>query len=201
MKKNDALLRKSGCVSYRYSPPVRMPPKRPPTRTDWDHQYNTLRRQDLFRNPPTDHTAYPLLQAAINPHTEGFNALFKDDEVDGGRPASLMAHALLDIGSKSYLDGKEDMPIEQRNRLSIRIKSISLQKSFVPPTNKFARKREIYPAECRERHCSYRGRLSALMEYRINNGDGVEFSRDLGYLPIMVKVGDQVFNAPGGGHR
>ena len=57
--------------------PSMAPSPSSPTSTTWNHEYNTLRREDLFRNPPTDHSAYPLLQTAINPHIESFDALFK----------------------------------------------------------------------------------------------------------------------------
>jgi DNA-directed RNA polymerase I subunit RPA2 len=147
------------------------------TDTTWDHEYNLARRQDLFRNPPTDHSAYPALQAAVDPHIQAFNALFPD----GGR-RGLIDHGLAEIGTKTYLDS-------EKNRLTLRCKSVTLQKSQVPPGNKFAKNREIFPAECRERHATYRGKLVATFEYRINGGDWEEFVRDLGQLPIMVKVG------------
>ncbi|TLD26587.1 hypothetical protein PspLS_04811 [Pyricularia sp. CBS 133598] len=152
------------------------------TSTQWDHEYNTLRRENLFRNPPTDHSAYPALQNAVNPHIESFNALFRGD----GKPG-LIDHAIRDIGTKYFLDGDASMPLSQRNRLSVRIKEVSLQKSWVPTTNKFAKTREIFPAECRERHVSYRGKLSATFEYQINNGELKECVRDIGQMPIMVK--------------
>lgn len=153
------------------------------TNTEWDHQYNTLRREDLFRNPPTDHTAYPALQEAVSPHIDSFNALFRTDG------QSLLARGLEDIGTKTYLDGDDRATgMEGKNRLTIRYKGVSLQKSQLPPSNKYARNREILPSECRERHCTYRGRLSATFEYRINGGDAKEFTRELGQVPIMVKV-------------
>jgi DNA-directed RNA polymerase I subunit RPA2 len=33
-------------------------------------KFDTLRRENLFRNPPTDKTAYPTLAAAVDPHIE-----------------------------------------------------------------------------------------------------------------------------------
>lgn len=152
------------------------------TQTEWDHQYNTIRRENLFRNPPTDHSAYPLLQIAVNPHIEAFNALFPTDGRKG-----LLAHGLADIGTKTFFDSP-DGSLVPRNKLTIRYKSVSLQKSLLPPSNKFAKNREIFPAECRERHATYRGKLTATLEYRINDGDPHEFVRELGNMPIMVKV-------------
>lgn len=159
------------------------------TNTEWNHQYDTLRRENLFRNPPKDHTAYPALQAAVDPHIESFNALFRDD----GKPG-LLAHGLADIGTRVYMDGDERAGPEGRNRLSVRIKDVNLARAQVPPSNKMARNREIFPAECRERHVSYRGKLSATFEYRLNGGDPVEFTRELGQVPIMLKVGSNGFN-------
>mgnify|MGYP001145325847 FL=1 len=154
-----------------------------PTSTEWDHEYNTIRREKLFRNPPTDRTAYPALQEAVNPHIESFNALFRTD----GKP-SLLDHAIAEIGTKTFLDGDERAAPEGKNKLTIRYKSITLQKSQVPPSNKWAKRREIFPAECRERHVTYRGKLTATFEYRINDGEPQEFVRELGQMPIMVKV-------------
>ena len=153
------------------------------TPTDWDHEFSVLRREGLFRNPPKDHTAYPALQIAVNPHIESFNGLFRSD----GKPG-ILDHGLADIGAKIFLDGDERKGPEGKNRLSIRIKNVMLQRPQVPPSNKLARNREVYPAECRERHSSYRGRFSATFEYSINNGDTHEFVRDLGQVPIMLKV-------------
>jgi DNA-directed RNA polymerase I subunit RPA2 len=156
-----------------------------PTNTTWDHEYNTLRREHLFRNPPKDHSAYPALQIAINPHIEAFNALFPDN----GQPG-LTEHALEEIGTITYLDGDERAAAAGKNKLTIRFKSIELGKSMVPASNKFAKNPEIYPAECRERHVSYRGRLTATLECRINDGDPHVVRRDIGLMPLMVKVSE-----------
>lgn len=158
-----------------------MAPER--TNTSWDHEYNTLRREKLFRNPPIDRTAYPALQLAVDPHIESFNALFRTD----GKPG-LLDHALAEIGTKTFLDGDDRAAPSTKNKLTIRYKSVTLQRSQVPPSNKFAKRREIFPAECRERHVSYRGKLTAVLEYSINDGEPQEFVRELGQMPIMIKV-------------
>ncbi|CAF3463706.1 unnamed protein product [Fusarium graminearum] len=152
------------------------------TETEWDHQFNTLRRENLFRNPPTDHSAYPALQLAVNPHIESFNAIFRDD----GKPG-LLTHAIADIGTRTFLDGDDRAPSDGKNILTVRYKDVFLQKPQVPPSNKLARNRQVFPAECRERHVTYRGRLSATLEYRINGGDPVEFTREFGQVPVMIK--------------
>jgi DNA-directed RNA polymerase I subunit RPA2 len=153
------------------------------TDTEWDHEYHTLRRERLFRNPPQDRTAYPALQEAISPHIESFNAVF-----GGGRSPGLIHHGLVDIGIKTFLDGDPSLGPVGRNDLRIRYRDVTLEKPQLPPTNKFAVNRDIYPAECRERHTTYRGRLLATFEYSISGGDWKEYQLDMGQLPIMVKV-------------
>jgi DNA-directed RNA polymerase I subunit RPA2 len=162
-----------------------MPPSstsRKGTKTKWTHEFDTVRRENLFRNPPKDRSAYPALQAAIAPHIESFNAIFEKD--------GLIAHGLLDIGTKTFLDGDDRDGPAGKNRLDVRIKEVFVEKSMLPASNKFStRNREILPAECRERHVTYRGKMSARLEYRINNGDPKEIIREIGQIPLMLMVG------------
>lgn len=163
-----------------------MAPSPTSTDTDWTVEYDTIRRDKLFKTPPTDHTPYPLLAAAVEPHTHSFNALFEKN--------GLLEHALKDIGTKVFLDGNDmasQEPESSRNRLMLRVRELFLEKPTLPPANKFVvQNREIYPAECRQRHASYRGRLRARLEYRVNDGVWMETIRELGLVPIMLRVSD-----------
>ncbi|KAK0734012.1 RNA polymerase-like protein [Lasiosphaeria miniovina] len=152
------------------------------TNTSWDHEFNVVRRENLFRHPPNDRSAYPALQEAVNPHIESFNALFRSD----GKPG-LIDHGIAEIGTKTFLDGDERAAPDGKNKLTVRYKSVILQRAQVPPSNKSAKRREIFPAECRERHVSYRGKLTAVLEYRINGGEPHEIVREIGQMPIMIK--------------
>lgn len=169
----------------------------PRTDDQWSVQYDTVRRERLFRNPPKDRTAYPALTAAVRPHIDSFNALFEDSKI--------LESALKDIGTKSFLDGATETPAEKkarreegrraprRNKLSVRLTELFLEKAVLPASNKYStRNREILPAECRERHATYRGKLRARLEYRLNNGDWKESVRELGQVPIMLKVRSRV---------
>ena len=168
------------CVSSAsWSSPTMGPHRHPPTDTQWTVEYDTVRRQKLFRHPPRDRTAYPALQAAVSPHIESFNALLEEN--------GLLEHALRDIGTKVFLDGEPGDA--RRNRLSVRLKEVFVEKARIPSTNKFStRNREIFPAECRERHATYRGRMRVKLEYRVNEAEWTETVRELGQLPIMLKV-------------
>ncbi|KAI9376236.1 hypothetical protein BJX61DRAFT_446895 [Aspergillus egyptiacus] len=163
------------------------------TDTNWSVNYDVLKREKLFRNPPQDKTAYPSLAAAIRPHVDSFNALFES----GG----IIEAGLKDIGTKTFLDEvvetaeqkqqrlTEGRKVPKRNKLHVRIKEVFLEKPAIPLTNKFtARNRNIYPSECRERHATYRGKLRARIEYRVNNGDWAESVRELGQVPIMLRT-------------
>ncbi|KAI9824869.1 MAG: DNA-directed RNA polymerase I subunit RPA2 [Thelocarpon impressellum] len=154
------------------------PTRAPSTDTRWTAAYDTLRREKLFRNPPVDHTAYPALQAAVQPHIDSFNAVIEQD--------GLLSHAIRDIGTKIFLDGEATH--ERRNSLSVRVKEVFVERAQIPPVNKVStRNREVFPAECRERHATYRGKFRARLEYRINNGDWKDTVRDLGQAPLMLK--------------
>lgn len=157
----------------------------PPTQTKWTAKFDTLRRENLFRNPPRDHTAYPALVDAVKPHLDSFNALFEGNK--------LLPAALQDIGTKVSLERAQTLENgearRRKNRFYVRIREVFLEKSVLPPTNKFStRNREIYPAECRERHATYRGKLRARLEYKINNGEWQYAVRELGHLPIMLRT-------------
>lgn len=151
-----------------------------PTDTKWSCEFDTARRESLFRNPPKDHSAYPLLKDAIAPHIESFNALFKED--------GLIARGLKDIGTKYFFDGDGQAPISTRNKMSMRIKEVIVNKPQLPDSNKFSKIRSITPSECRERHVTYRGKVSGRFELRINDGDPHEIVRELGQMPIMMMV-------------
>lgn len=169
-----------------------MAPSRTSTPTQWSADFDTSRRERLFRNPPRDHTAYPALVDATQPHIQSFNALLGNGQ--------LLAAAIRDIGTKSFLhqrpeanaaaaqDG-EGLEPAQGNRLSLRIREVFVEKATIPPANKYSTKnREIYPAECRERHATYRGKLRIRLEYRVNAGQWQESVRDMGQIPIMLKT-------------
>jgi DNA-directed RNA polymerase I subunit RPA2 len=152
------------------------------TSTAWSVEYDTIRRQKLFQNPPSDRSAYPALAAAVRPHVDSFNALFENQQ--------LVEEGLKDIGTHTVVDGdpkstSKDVP---RNKLDLRVTDVALERPILPTSNKFAvRHREIYPSECRERHVSYRGKLKAKLEWRVNNGEWSESWRELGQMPIMLR--------------
>ncbi|KAL1306682.1 hypothetical protein AAFC00_005353 [Neodothiora populina] len=148
----------------------------------WSTEFDTVKRQRLFRDPPSDKTAYPTLAATIAPHIESFNAIFAEN--------GQLYHALRDIGTKTFFDGDPNTANQggaRRNRLQVRVREVFMEKSLLPPSNKLDKKREILPVECRERHVTYRGRFRGRFEWRINEGEWKESLREFGAMPIMLR--------------
>jgi DNA-directed RNA polymerase I subunit RPA2 len=112
------------------------------------------------------------------------NAIFsKGGQIDEG---------IAEIGTRVFVDGDpyaKDEAAGRRNRLSVKIEDVFLDKSVLPLSNKVAlQNRNIMPAECRERHVTYRGKLRARLRWRVNNEDWREEVTDLGAIPIMLRV-------------
>lgn len=155
------------------------------TSDKWGTDFETIRREKLFRNPPSKKTAFPSLAEAIKPHVDSFNTIFT--------PGGQLSHALRDIGTRTFLDGPPvnvdpEAAATRRNRLQVRVKEVFLEKSLLPSSNKVeALKREILPVECRERHVTYRGRFRGRVEYRVNDGPWKESVREFGQIPIMLR--------------
>ncbi|XP_057292980.1 DNA-directed RNA polymerase I subunit RPA2-like isoform X4 [Hydractinia symbiolongicarpus] len=45
----------------------------------------------------------------------------------------------------------------------------------------------IYPAECRERHCTYKGKLTVTVQWKVDNQIQGHVTKDISQVPIMVK--------------
>jgi DNA-directed RNA polymerase I subunit RPA2 len=163
------------------------------TNTKWSLDFDTVRRERLFRLPPKDHSAFPGLVDAVKPHIDSFNQLFEGSK--------LIDLALQDVGTKSFLDYSFETeaqrvarieakrPPKKRNRFTVQLAELFCDRAVLPPQNKHSTKnRDILPSECRERHATYSGKLRARVRWRVNNGEWSETVRELGALPLMVKV-------------
>jgi DNA-directed RNA polymerase I subunit RPA2 len=154
--------------------------RNPPTSTTWSVEYETIRRQSLFQQAPRDHSAYPALEAAVRPHVDSFNALFGEQR--------LVEEGLRDTGIHTVVDGDPADEAAARNRLELQITDVVLEKPTISSSNKFSvARREIYPAECRERYVTYQGKLKAKLQWRINDEDWQSSWREMGQTPIMLK--------------
>jgi DNA-directed RNA polymerase I subunit RPA2 len=69
--------------------------------------FNTLARENAFRNPPKDGSTYNILNEFVTPHIESFNSLFDDSGLPSGDGdgRGLISTALKDIGERVVFDG------------------------------------------------------------------------------------------------
>lgn len=87
--------------------------------------FNTLAREHLFKNPPKDGAAVPILNEFVTPHIESFNALFDDSGLPAGDGdgRGLLSLGIKEIGERVVFDGKGEVGSESGqtgwgNRLS-----------------------------------------------------------------------------------
>ncbi|CAN9431151.1 unnamed protein product [Alternaria alternata] len=148
----------------------------PAARADSPQEWSTKAAR-LVPQPPQRQDSISHARCRRRPHINSFNTIFT--------PGGQLAQGIRDIGTKIFLDGDpyaapED--VGQRNRLSLRISDVFLDKPVLPPSNKVALKnRNIYPAEARERHASYRGEDARATQ------NWQEDVVDLGGVPVMLR--------------
>ncbi|CAE6506232.1 unnamed protein product [Rhizoctonia solani] len=156
--------------------------------------FDTLRREDAFRNPSKTGNEVPILQELVAPHIESFNALFDDSNLtlEDGDGKGLLSLGIKDMGPKVVFDGtgalgEASAAAGWGNRLSIRISDIAVGRPMVSDKDRNVVERQVYPSEARERLTSYRGKLTVKLAWSVNGGPEHEESRDCGLLPIMVR--------------
>lgn len=69
--------------------------------------FNTLAREDSFRNPSTKGPTIPILNEFVAPHIESFNSLFDDSGLPSGDGdgRGLLSLGMKDIGERVAFDG------------------------------------------------------------------------------------------------
>ncbi|ANZ73425.1 BA75_00737T0 [Komagataella pastoris] len=141
--------------------------------------FKTLERENRFKNPPTDKSAFPLLEEAVAPHIGSFNAL--TDGLNGG----LLNLAVKDIGAKTIFDSND--PSRLGNKLKIRVDAVQLAKPSVAVGDKLSVNRKTLPSECRERMITYKSRFMLKVCWSVNDGPEETEIREAGQIPVMLK--------------
>ena len=72
--------------------------------------FNTLAREESFRNPQKQGSTYKILNQFVRPHIESFNALFDDSGLPtgDGDGKGLLSLGLRDIGERVVFDGTDE---------------------------------------------------------------------------------------------
>jgi hypothetical protein len=96
--------------------------------------FNTLAREESFRNPTDKGSTIPILNEFVAPHIESFNALFDDSGLPSGDGdgRGLLSLGIKEIGERVVFDGNGKVSSESGetgwgNRMSSEFKA-SLQK-------------------------------------------------------------------------
>ncbi|KAF7332568.1 DNA-directed RNA polymerase subunit beta [Mycena kentingensis (nom. inval.)] len=152
-----------------------MPPRRQPT-------FNTLAREESFRNPPTEGSTYDILNEFVEPHIESFNNLFDDGDRRG-----LISLGVESIGERVVFDGSGKDTGGWGNRMRLWIESVAIGRPMVPDKDKHSKTRKVFPSEARERLTSYRGRMTIKLCWTDPQGQKHEVPKDCGLVPIMVR--------------
>ncbi|KAI0241254.1 DNA-directed RNA polymerase I subunit RPA2 [Lamellibrachia satsuma] len=114
-------------------------------------------------------TQHMPLQEITRPHIDSFNHLLRE-----GLTKAVQEIIPVEFG------------LENGQRVALSIKDAMIYTPLVPP-NSNCTSMKVYPAECRERGCTYRGKLNVQLVWTV---DGIKFGpeeRAIGIVPIMVK--------------
>lgn len=114
---------------------------------------------------------FQLLQTLGRPHIDSFNYLLEDglfESINNTPPV----HLSLPNGDK----------------VSLWLNDVSIHQPVVPPGTIGVKTYKIYPSECRQRGATYKGKITVKLGWSINGTEQEIFEKDLGNVPIMVKV-------------
>lgn len=68
------------------------------------------------------------------------------------------------------------------------IEDVTIHPPTLPVGTIGVKTQKIYPSECRQRGATYRGKLTAKIGWSINGRQQESILKDLGEIPIMIKV-------------
>ncbi|KAJ2384837.1 hypothetical protein H4S02_004630 [Coemansia sp. RSA 2611] len=145
--------------------------------------FRTLERQFKAINPGQKHE-YPEAQKLTEPHIQSFNSLW---ERAGPRTPALIDVAMSLVEKQTVYDHKGDIESPLGNKIVFWLDTIRLDHPALSARETKSSNRLMYPTECRQRGITYRGRLTGMLHYQVNDNPVVSEERALGALPVMVR--------------
>lgn len=73
-------------------------------------------------------------------------------------------------------------------RVEIKIENCTISSPQIPIDEIKVKTKQIYPSECRQRAITYKGMCNIRVGWSINGFQKSSIDKDMGELPIMVKV-------------
>ncbi|KAJ1880468.1 hypothetical protein LPJ57_002233 [Coemansia sp. RSA 486] len=144
--------------------------------------FRTLERQAFATNPGQQHE-YPDTQKLTAPHIESFNSIW---ERAGPQTPALIDVAVSLLEKQVMFDGKGDSSSPFGNKIKVWLSDIRLDHPTQTGRDEKGG-RLVYPTECRQRSATYRGKLSGVLHYQVNDNPEMTEERTFGQLPIMVR--------------
>lgn len=116
-----------------------------------------------------------LLQGLGAPHVSSFNYMLKEG----------LQKAIADLNPVEFEVGSDV--------LKFQVNYATIDNPMVPPGTVLVKDPKIFPTECRQRAATYKGKLSVEVRWFVNGKEQQSFIKDLGEVPIMLRVNLGVF--------
>ncbi|KAI9503743.1 hypothetical protein BX070DRAFT_190862 [Coemansia spiralis] len=145
--------------------------------------FRTLERQNAAVNPGQE-PEYPQMQNMTAPHIESFNSIW---EPAGARTPALIDVAMELLGKHTVFDGKGNIDSRLGNKITYWISDVRLDHPSLSARETKSSNRLMYPTECRQRGISYRGRLTGVLHYQVNDNPAITDERNFGQVPVMLR--------------
>ncbi|XP_047136154.1 DNA-directed RNA polymerase I subunit RPA2 isoform X2 [Hydra vulgaris] len=128
-----------------------------------------LTSQEFVAGKPLDNQN-KALQEFIQPHIESFNYILENG---------------LNEAVKLIIPQEFELPDGRRAEISIL--DCSIGTPVVDDNNFTSKTQRVYPAECRERHCTYKAKLTVTLQWKINGVLQGSVTKSIAQVPVMVK--------------
>ncbi|KAJ1905596.1 hypothetical protein LPJ81_001838 [Coemansia sp. IMI 209127] len=145
--------------------------------------FRTIERQRAAVVPGQE-AEYPMMQNLTAPHIESFNTIW---EAAGPSTPSLVDLAMDLLGKQTVFDGKGNADQPYGNKITYWVTGLRLDHPSLSARETKSKSRLMYPTECRQRAITYRGRLSGMLHFQVNDNPEVAEERNFGQLPVMVR--------------
>ena len=131
-------------------------------------------QQREFRQPSSRDAPYPALREAVRPTVESFNCL-----------SSLLERYFENMGRKVVMDAATG------KKITFWLSNVSIGKPFGASSRSTSESSLTTPAHCRQRHSTYKGRLTVSLHYEASEGAAVTTgvvsqTKQMGFIPIML---------------
>lgn len=115
------------------------------------------------------------MQSLGAPHIDSFNYMLEDG----------LFQSLKD-STPVYLT------LPNGDKVVLRLDDVHIYKPAVPSSTLGVKSYKVYPTECRQRGVTYKGKILVRLGWSVNGKEQEALEKDLGEVPIMIKVYVQI---------